>query len=679
MGERVENGFAVVTRPSDLSVRLLGSPAVLRGGVPCRLPSSRKVLMLLAYLAMAGRPVPRSQLCDLLWDGPNDPRGELRWCLTKLRRLLDTDDRSVVQSDSDHVALLLRDEEVDALHVQEVCRRGLDALSAEELEALAGRCGGFLGGVNADRAPALETWLAGLRRHFRALQIEVVTRLAEAHPAGTPGRLDALERRVALSPDDPAFHLALLSELAAQHDVGGGDAHLAATARYFESEGIDAGPLRSAWRVLRQPSRAGAALARETGDPAAREPWAAQPTGTPGPQSGERRRPRVAIVPAIAFSPDSQGLADAIAHDVIGRLARLRFLAVIAWGSVSTLVRRNLTPDEAGAALQADYLASGVIMQGKGGERLQLELVDTATQVLLWSDVFDLDHHDGLAVLDRVGSSIVSSLTHAVEIAERERALVKAPGSLNAWETYHRGLWHMYQFTEEENRLARADFREAAQLDPTFSRAYAGISFTHWQSAFQRWGDPREEATAAYVSASRSLLVDDLDPLAHWAMGRALWLKGSHGESLAELRRAVDISPSFSLGHYAIAFVQSQSGDPGEAVQAAEQSRQLSPYDPMLFGTYGALAMAHARLGEYARAAECALLAAAQPNAHRIILAIAAHCLALAGRMDVAAGLAARLKALDASYTTSDFLRTFHFSADGQRLFALAGERLGLA
>ncbi len=57
------------------------------------LPPSRKLRALLAYLALAREPVSRSQLCELLWDAPSDPRGELRWCLSKLRRLLDSPGR----------------------------------------------------------------------------------------------------------------------------------------------------------------------------------------------------------------------------------------------------------------------------------------------------------------------------------------------------------------------------------------------------------------------------------------------------------------------------------------------------------------------------------------------------------------------------------------------------------
>ena len=76
-------------RAASLHVQLLGPLTIRRNGVAVALPTSRKVRALLAYLALAPRAAGRSQLCDLLWDVPNDPRAELRWCLSKLRGVLD--------------------------------------------------------------------------------------------------------------------------------------------------------------------------------------------------------------------------------------------------------------------------------------------------------------------------------------------------------------------------------------------------------------------------------------------------------------------------------------------------------------------------------------------------------------------------------------------------------------
>ena len=72
----------------------------------------------------------------------------------------------------------------------------------------------------------------------------------------------------------------------------------------------------------------------------------------------------------------------------------------------------------------------------------------------------------------------------------------------------------------------------------------------------------------------------------------ALWLRGRFDQSLVELEQAVDLSPNFALGHYTLAFVLGQAGDPNVAISAVDRSRRLSPFDPLLFGMFAARAMA---------------------------------------------------------------------------------------
>jgi tetratricopeptide (TPR) repeat protein len=286
---------------------------------------------------------------------------------------------------------------------------------------------------------------------------------------------------------------------------------------------------------------------------------------------------------------------------------------------------------------------------------------------------------DAFNVLDEIGNRIVSSIASEIEAAERNHAILRPPSSLNAWEAYHRGLWHMYRFTRTDNDLARGFFQMALRLDPTFSRAHASLSFTHWQNAFQQWADRDAERDLAYAAAGESLIIDDRDPAAHWAMGRALWLRGRQDESLAELERAVDLSPNFALGHYSLSFVHSQSGDPNVAIASADHSLRLSPFDPLLFGMLGARAFAHVRLGQFEEAAEWALKAAARPNAHAHILAIAAHCLALTGRIEEGQAFTASIRRTLPQYCSEDFLTTFRFAPDAAALFRVAAARVGLA
>jgi tetratricopeptide (TPR) repeat protein len=281
-------------------------------------------------------------------------------------------------------------------------------------------------------------------------------------------------------------------------------------------------------------------------------------------------------------------------------------------------------------------------------------------------------------VLDEVGNRIVASIANEIETVERNRAILKPPNSLDAWEAYHRGLWHMYRFKRVDNDQAQHFFEMAVRLDRTFARAFAGLSFTHWQNAFQRWAEREQEVDRAFETAGQSLMADDHDPTAHWAMGRALWLRGGRDQSLVELERAVDLSPNFALGHYTLAFVHSQSGDPLAAIGSSDHSRHLSPFDPLLFGMLATRAMALVRLGQLEEAADWATKAAARPNAHAHILAIAAHCLALAGRREEARAFTAAIHRTLPQYSVDDFLAAFRFSPDADALFREGAKRIGI-
>ncbi|WP_292183679.1 BTAD domain-containing putative transcriptional regulator [Mesorhizobium sp.] len=660
-----------------LSVRLLGPLAISRNDVPVTLPLSRKLRALFAYLALAPHPVGRSRLCELLWDVPNDPRGELRWCLSKLRGALDAPGRHRVVTQGDTVALDLSDCPVDALEVGQAATQGLGTLDVERLRALAKLfAGDLLDGLELERSPHFNSWLIAQRRRFSACHAAVLEQLVESLPTDGDEAVAHLDRWVELAPFDGRAHAALLAGLAGRGKIGAAEEHLAAAERLFRSEELDFAPLRAAWQAIRD-QWSGAALRTQPACLSTLSPLVATTPTAPGPV--EPSHASLAVMPFVEEGGGTRGgLADGFTHDIITRLAKLRDFFVIARGSVFALAEKNIAPEDAGRRLNVDYVATGTVRSPPGRLIVSVELIEVRSARIVWAETFERRPDDIFSVLDDIGNSIVSSISAEIETVERNRAMLKAPGSLNAWEAYHRGLWHMYRFTQAENEQARHFFAQALQLDPTFARAYAGLSFTHWQNAFQRWGDRDRESALAFESAGHSLLVDDHNPAAHWAMGRALWLRGEQDGSLIELERAVDLSPNFALGHYALSFVHSQSGDPQAAISSSDHSRHLSPFDPLLFGMLGARAMAHVRLCQFEEAAEWALKAAARPNAHAIILAIAAHCLALAGRLDEARGFAAATRKTRPDYRVDDFIGTFRFEPDAVALFRQGARRIGL-
>src|SRR5262249_56766616 len=122
-----------------LQIRLLGRLELLRSGSPVSLPSSRKTRALLAYLiAVPGRHS-RDRLCELFWDGPDDPRAALRWSLTKLRQLVN--DPHAIRIVANHEGALFDplDAEIDVLTIRRDLSGGLPTVQVNALERAAER------------------------------------------------------------------------------------------------------------------------------------------------------------------------------------------------------------------------------------------------------------------------------------------------------------------------------------------------------------------------------------------------------------------------------------------------------------------------------------------------------------------------------------------------------------
>ncbi len=668
-----------------LRLRLLGPMEVLRDGRPLALPPSRKVRALVALLAAQPRGIARSRLCELLWDLPNDPRGELRWCLSKARALLDHAQHTRVLSDADTVRLDLDDGDVDVREVDRALRAGVDSLDAGALRRLASHfAGDFLQGLEIARAPAFSAWLVAQRRHYRAAHAVVLEHLARATPAHDDEAIVHVERWLQLAPLDRRAHEQMLEVLARRGRLADGDEHLAVATRLFEAEGQDWRPIGLAWRRLRAGLTGSSTAAATAPRPeAAAPPIVAAPVadGAADPSPRPARRASIAVMP-FADVPRPAGPRSALSHgltfDVIARLAKLRSMFVIAQGTVFALDARDVGAEEAGRALDVDYVCSGSLR--RDGERVDasVQLVETRTARIVWADTFAARADGALSVLDEIGNRIVASIALRIEEAERNRAVLKPPDSLDAWEAHHRGLWHMFRFNREDNEQAHHFFDAAVKLDPTFSRPWAGLSFTHFQNAFLGWGEREREVEAAYRTASQALAADELDPSAHWALGRALWLRGRVDASLGELDTAVELSPNFALGHYTRAFIHAQSGDPEAGIRASDHSRELSPFDPLLFAMLCTRAIALMRLGRFDEAADWALRAVARPNAHVHILGIAAHCLALADRLDEAHAVVASIRRQVRGYRVDDLIAAFRFGDDALALMRRVSPRIGL-
>ncbi len=376
------------------------------------------------------------------------------------------------------------------------------------------------------------------------------------------------------------------------------------------------------------------------------------------------KRPSLVVLPfhMLVGSEDQRVTADGLALDIMTGLARTRWLFVISRGTAFKFRGPSQDPTVIASQLGVRYVLQGNIQFHGNRVRIHAALTDAVVGREVWADHFDRAVDDIFLVQDEIAGIIVGTVESEIEQSERQRALLTPPASLDAWSAYHRGAWHMFQFTREGYEEAETLFKRAAQLDPGASRVFAGLSFVHWQRAFLEIGKDRQgEIDQATEFARHALLLDPRDPQGHWALGRAFLLRQEFDLAIEEIEQSVTLNPNFAIGHYSVAFARALATQNGRSEESVKLARRLSPYDLMSFAMLATQAMNASLLGKFEDGAELADRAARQGNAHYHILGIAAFCNALAGRTEVAKSYLARLATVHPGYRIADYLKAFPY------------------
>ena len=202
-----------------LDLRFLGEFRVIRDGRAMLLPPSKKTRALLAYLCLNGRRFRREQLCDLLWELPDDPRGSLRWSLSKLRRLLDDEGHPRVVADRTNVEIDTAGISIDVLELYALVDGGLRTASADTLESAVGRYrGNFLEGLEFSSFHSFHAWCVAEREQSARAQAAVLRELVDRLQASPEQALPYARALVAIAPYDERSRASLIRLLhTAQH------------------------------------------------------------------------------------------------------------------------------------------------------------------------------------------------------------------------------------------------------------------------------------------------------------------------------------------------------------------------------------------------------------------------------------------------------------------------------
>lgn len=414
-----------------------------------------------------------------------------------------------------------------------------------------------------------------------------------------------------------------------------------------------------------------------------RETAPAQPafdaTQIPAMPSG---KPTIAVRPfdLVGHDPSHQAIAEAIPAELIATLARLRWINVISRGSSFRFAAVNDDWSEMGQRLGAGYLVSGLVEWQGPQVSLTAELSDTRAGQTIWTDRVTGPIDDIFDMRARLARALVSALELRLPQHEAERLTHMPSESIDAWGLYHLGIRHMYRYNREDNGTAAGCFRRAISLDPTFARAFAGLSYTEFQNAFQHFGtDVRQHQSLALAHAEEAMKLDPLDPFCNLIHGRAKWLLGDAEDGLTWVDRSVELNPNYAFGFYNSATMNTVLCNSTLADDHIETSLRLSPMDPHLQSMFGTRALAALIAGDLDRATSFADRSTRSPNPHLYCFIIAAAIHARTGALDKAEHCVAAIRATGAPFGKTEFLTHFNLR-NKDSLNSLVGslETLGL-
>jgi len=175
-----------------IAINMLGKLELRRNGMVIAMPASKRSRALLAYLALTARPHRRDRLCEVFWEIPDDPKGALRWSLSKIRPLVNDATAERLQADRERVSLVSSDICIDLQQV--IAKSQQSDLSIAELEELLLQSQQpFLQGLDLPDQSLFQDWLTAERNALQQLTGKLQSRIASHATLSSPDKLHAAE------------------------------------------------------------------------------------------------------------------------------------------------------------------------------------------------------------------------------------------------------------------------------------------------------------------------------------------------------------------------------------------------------------------------------------------------------------------------------------------------------
>lgn len=381
-----------------------------------------------------------------------------------------------------------------------------------------------------------------------------------------------------------------------------------------------------------------------------------------------RGKPSIAVLPFDNMSSDSdqEYVADGMTEDIITGLSRFRSLFVIARNSTFAYKGKSPGIRQVVQDLGVRYVMEGSVRRAGKRIRITAQLIDAETGSHIWAERYDRDIDDIFVVQDEVTESIVSSIAPEIDEVERQHADRKAPGSVDAWGHYQRGLTSYYQSPAKDTLEAAVKrFDLVNELDPDFAPAFALAADARLR--LLRFEDSQRDHLLSVaqekVRIARGL--DSRDPVCLIAESKLHSEQGLNDIAILKAEEAIELNPNSAAARYTLGFSLARAGRAKDAIPHMDHAIRLSPRDSFLAGFLVYRSILLFDLERYEEAFECAQRASRTPNSRAGSFAICVASLMKLDRRNEAALALSHLLSFAPASSLNEFRQRWNWAVRG--------------
>ena len=287
----------------------------------------------------------------------------------------------------------------------------------------------------------------------------------------------------------------------------------------------------------------------------------------------------IAVMPFVNESgnADVEYLSDGMTETLISSLSQIPNLSVKARSTVFYYKSKETTPKAIGQELGVQAVLLGRVAQRGDDVKLSLELVNTQTQDVIWSGQYNRKQADLVSLQNDIARDVLSKLQTRLSGADEQKLAKTYTTNSEAYQLYLKGRFYWNKRTAENLKKAMEQFQMAADIDPNYALAYAGLADCYVVSGDYSGAPNKETLPKARAFAERALQLDGSLVEAQTSLAYSYSLLWQWDRAETEFKRAFELNPNYATAYHWYSLYLVETGRLEEAMREIRRAQELDP------------------------------------------------------------------------------------------------------